>query len=173
MIVASRSLRTASLCGVGLSSLSTPRWSLRWTQLASPRCGSQPPFPPIGKRCQRRRGDTRSQRCPRRHLLCSTAGQPTAPAGLAVSRGFFPAVDFSCLGLSQCATGRLGVWLLVMPRTGTADWPEKVRQKNKRHPRTAHTHAGLPSTQIHLKNSAGTPSFPHVVSTGYGLLFRK
>ena len=89
------------------------------------RCGSQPPFPPVGKRCQRRRGGARSQRCPSRDLLCSTA----APASLAVSRGFLPAVDLSCLGRSPCATGRLGVWLLVMPRAGTADWPEKVRQK--------------------------------------------
>ena len=149
MIAASRSLRTASPCRVGLSSLSTPRWSLRWTQLASlaassaahpeqpcasppgegadlprtaanralspprpwhrarwpvelrgspirpdarsepcpfgpaclavgchgrlrlarvclalvcgsPRCGSQPPCPPAGKHCQRRRGSARS-----------------------------------------------------------------------------------------------------------------
>ena len=80
--------------------------------------------------CQRRWGSSPSQRCPCRDLLCSTAGQPTAPAGLAVTCGFFPAVDLSCLGLSQRDTGRLGVRLPVMPRTGTADWPEKARKTN-------------------------------------------
>ena len=35
------------------------------------------------------------------------------------------------LRATQCVTGRLGVWLPVMPRTGTADWPEKVRQKKE------------------------------------------
>ena len=44
-----------------------------------------------------------------RSLLCSTAGQHNAPAGLAVSCAFFPVVDVSCLGLLQLATGRLGV----------------------------------------------------------------
>ena len=64
-------------------------------------------------------GSTRSQRCPRRDL---------APAGFAVSSGFFPTVDCSCLGPSHRA-GRLGARFPVMPRIGTANWPEKAQKK--------------------------------------------